>query len=39
VKKETGGTRLNCDPEEVMEHTKILHSELLLKRGDDTPEE
>jgi hypothetical protein len=27
--------RLNSDPEEVVEHTQILHSKLLLKRGDD----
>jgi hypothetical protein len=27
--------RLNSDPEEVVEHTQILHSKLLLKSGDD----
>jgi hypothetical protein len=31
--------RLNSDPEEVVEHTQILHSKLLLKRGDDAAEE
>jgi hypothetical protein len=35
VKKLPGGTRLNIDLEEVVEHTKILRSKLLLKRGDD----
>jgi hypothetical protein len=30
--------RLNSDPEEVMEHTQILHSKLLLKSGDDAAE-
>jgi hypothetical protein len=31
--------RLNSDPEEVVEHTKMLHSKLLLKRGDDAVKE
>ena len=31
--------RLNSDPEEVMECTQILHSKLLLKRGDDPAKE
>jgi hypothetical protein len=30
--------RLNSDPEEVVEHTWILHSNLLLKSGDDAAE-
>jgi hypothetical protein len=31
--------RLNSDPKEVVENTQILHSKLLLKRGDDAAEE
>jgi len=30
---------LNSDPKEVMECTQILHSKLLLKRGDDLAKE
>jgi hypothetical protein len=29
---------LNSDPEEVVEHTQILHSKLLLKSGNDPAE-
>src|SRR6185295_6664449 len=36
VKEKTKRARLNSDAQEVMELTKILHSELLLQRGDDT---
>src|SRR6185369_4429902 len=35
VKEKTRRARLNSDAQEV-ELTKILHSELLLQRGDDT---
>jgi len=35
VEKEPSGTRLNSDPEEVVEHTKILHSKFQSKEGDD----
>jgi hypothetical protein len=34
VKKEPDRMRLNSDPEEVVEHTQILRSKLLLKSGD-----
>jgi hypothetical protein len=30
--------RLNSDPEEMVEHTQILHSKLLLKSSNDTTE-
>jgi hypothetical protein len=30
--------RLNSDSEEVMEHTQILHSKLLLKSDNDVAE-
>jgi hypothetical protein len=30
--------RLNSDPEEVVEHTQILHSKLLLKSSNDAVE-
>ena len=33
--KKTRQTRLNSDAQEVVELTKILHSKLLLQRGDD----
>jgi hypothetical protein len=39
VKKDPGRMRLNSDPEEVVKHTQILHSKLLLKRGDNAAEE
>jgi hypothetical protein len=29
---------LNSDPEEVVEHTQIFHSKLLLKSGNDPAE-
>jgi hypothetical protein len=31
--------RVNSDPKEVMECTQLLHSKLLLKRGDDPAKE
>jgi hypothetical protein len=31
--------RLNSDLEKVVKHTQILHSKLLLKRGDNAAEE
>src|SRR6185312_12101790 len=34
--KKTRRARLNSDAQEVVELTKILHSKLLLQRGDDT---
>jgi hypothetical protein len=30
--------RLNSDPEEMVEHTQILHSKLLLKSDNDAAE-
>jgi hypothetical protein len=30
--------RLNSDPEEMVEHTQILHRKLLLKSGNDAAE-
>ena len=36
MKEKTRRARLNSDAQEVVELTKILHSELLLQRGDDT---
>src|SRR6185436_19237490 len=36
VNEKTRRARLNSDTQEVVELTKILHSELLLQRGDDT---
>jgi hypothetical protein len=39
VKKDLGRMRFNSDPEEVVKHTQILHSKLLLKRGDNAVEE
>jgi hypothetical protein len=30
--------KLNSDPEEMVEHTQILHSKLLLKSGNDAAE-
>src|SRR6185295_8892030 len=36
VKEKTRWARLNSDAQEVVELTEILHSELLLQRGDDT---
>src|SRR6185312_12968450 len=36
VKEKTRRARLNSDAQEMVELTKILHSELLLQRGDDT---
>jgi hypothetical protein len=30
--------RLNSDPKEMVEHTQILHSKLLLKSGNDAAE-
>ena len=35
VKEKARRARLNSDTQEVMELTKILHSKLLLQRGDD----
>ena len=35
VKEKTRQARLNSDAKEVVELTKILHSKLLLQRGDD----
>ena len=35
VQKDTRRARLNSDAQKVVELTKILHSELLLQRGDD----
>ena len=35
VRKKTRRARLNSDAQEVVELTKILHSKLLLQRGDD----
>ena len=35
VKEKTRRTRLNSDAQEVVELTKILHSKLLLQRGDN----
>src|SRR6185312_4178782 len=35
VKEKTRRARLNSDAHEVVELTEILHSELLLQRGDD----
>jgi len=35
VKENARWARLNSNPQEVMELTKILHSKLLLQRGDD----
>src|SRR6185369_9666786 len=36
VKEKTRRARLNSDAQEVVELTQILHSKLLLQRGDDT---
>src|SRR6185295_1760174 len=36
VKEKTRRARLNSDAQEVVELTEILHSKLLLQRGDDT---
>ena len=36
VKEKSRRARLNSDAQEVVELTKILHSELLLQRGDGT---
>ena len=36
VKEKTRRERLNSDTQEVVELIEILHSELLLQRGDDT---
>src|SRR6185295_9073641 len=36
VKEKTRRARLNSDAKKVVELTKILHSKLLLQRGDDT---
>ena len=36
MKEKTRRARLNSDAQEVVELTKILHSKLLLQRGDDT---
>ena len=36
VKEKTRRARLNSDAQEVVELTKIIHSKLLLQRGDDT---
>src|SRR6185369_9569612 len=36
VKEKTRRVRLNSDDQEVVELTEILHSKLLLQRGDDT---
>ena len=36
VKEKTRRARLNSDAQEVVELSKILHSELPLQRGDDT---
>src|SRR6185437_14866762 len=36
VKEKTGRAMLNSDAQEVVKLTEILHSELLLHRGDDT---
>ena len=36
VKEKTRRVRLNSDAQEVVELTEILHSKLLLQRGDDT---
>jgi hypothetical protein len=30
--------RLNSDPKEMVEHTQILYSKLLLKSGNDAAE-
>jgi len=35
VKEKARWARLNSDPQEVVELTKILHIKLLLQRGDD----
>src|SRR6185503_19295392 len=36
LKENTRRARLNSDAQEVVELTEILHSKLLLQRGDDT---
>ena len=36
VKEKTRRARLNSDAQEVVELTQILHSKLLLQRGEDT---
>src|SRR6185312_13482863 len=36
VKEKAKRARLNSDAQEVVELTQILHSKLLLQRGDDT---
>lgn len=39
VEKQALGPALHGDPQEVVQLTQVLHRELLLEGGDDTPQE